>query len=1057
MSTDSLRRRRMAVSTTAFLAFACLWSLTRNPLLANGFGDDPETKGAETKGEAKKDDPKKVDAKDADQDDAKKGAKEPVRNPLTDGIKRFLKGNAAPAENTNGKPANAAAAPLAKKARRQGTDPRAPYDKRSDDWMRKAQDFANAGEWKSALELLQKISEFPEDMLYRTDEGRWVPLHSEAQRLRGQAPPELLDQYRVEFGGLARQLLAEARRTGDLADFGRVAATYFHTDAGYEAANRLGSLHLDRGDFALAARWFGALWQARTSVTKDPLWRAKAAYVFKQTGQIELSRELLDASLAAANPATGPSRTGSGGAGLGGQGREPGKWLGSAPKVSGEAEPALSDWPLFYGTPRRTGVATGGEPLLLPRWRLTTTDSQPVRSQIEHLLEDLADQGTTPLPMLFPTMVGGKVVFRTLHGVQVIDAATGRALWHTEESQPLERLIAGTAGQFYDDFNGGMFQGMAWGRGIRFGNNGGFFNGITGENGPLCNLLFRNANFGILSSDGRQLFVVDDPAFLTNRQPANPFGFDPGANSVAVAPSRLSSYDLETGHPLWEIGGPAYGEPFDLPLAGYFFFGAPVADGGELFVIGESTAGDSSGQIRLICLDPKNGQKKWSQLIAASEVAIEKDIGRRWWTAQVASGDGILVCPTSVGWLVAVDRATHALLWGYRPTVAGRPRNVLGRFGETEAMQMVQPTALTGAWGPAPPIIADGRVVYTPIETELLVCLDESTGKELWTKPRGNSLYLAGVFDREVVVVGRDAVTAFQLASGAQAWTTPISAPSGRGVAVADRLYLPLATGEVWSIDLKKGGVASKWNLPGHIPSIGNLAMYRGMLLSVDAFGLTAFEQRDAVQSEIARRKQQNPRDPWALLRDAEISLLARNLPAALSALRLVSSADVPPELRETWQALQVKVLTGTIRADFSSPESEANLKVLSGVVKSADDKQEFRRLSAELFVAHGEYDQAFDAYLSLAGESDDNPVFVPRDDVPGMRVRSDLWVAGRLAELREALPAAREIIDRRIAALAEKAAASDAARRKFITLFGSHPAATILRPATGRIVRPAR
>src|SRR4029077_13358324 len=149
-------------------------------------------------------------------------------------------------------------------------------------------------------------------------------------------------------------------------------------------------------------------------------------------------------------------------------------------------------------------------------------------------------------------MVGGKVVFRTLHGVQVVDAASGRPLWQTEESQPLERLIAGTSGQIDAEMNGGFFPGMAMmGRGIRVVNNGAYFGGGNGEYSPLCNLLFRNANFGIISSDGRQLFVVDDPAFLTTRQPANPFGFDASANNLASAPARLSSYDLETGRPQW--------------------------------------------------------------------------------------------------------------------------------------------------------------------------------------------------------------------------------------------------------------------------------------------------------------------------------------------------------------------------------------------------------------------------------------------------------------------------------------------------------------------------
>src|SRR5262249_39812629 len=147
-----------------------------------------------------------------------------------------------------------------KLAERQVTDPRAPYDRKGADWLRKAASHAQANEWKPALELLQRVTEQPEDSLYRTDSGQWVSLHAEADRLRGEAPAEALADYRTQYGGLARQLLNAALRSGDLPAIGRVAKGFFHTDAGYQAADRLASLHLDRGEFVMAAHWFTALW-----------------------------------------------------------------------------------------------------------------------------------------------------------------------------------------------------------------------------------------------------------------------------------------------------------------------------------------------------------------------------------------------------------------------------------------------------------------------------------------------------------------------------------------------------------------------------------------------------------------------------------------------------------------------------------------------------------------------------------------------------------------------------------------------------------------------------
>jgi outer membrane protein assembly factor BamB len=908
--------------------------------------------------------------------------------------------------------------------------------------MRKALAAIADSRWNDALDLLQRVASLPEDTLYRTDTGSWVSVHDEAQRLIGEAPPEPLAQYRAQFGGLAKQLLAEANRGNDPADLGRVARSYYHTDAGYEAANRIGSLHLDRSEVVLAAKWFSALWRARPALTQSAVWRAKASLALSQAGQAELAKEVFDISAAEA-PATASAVAGG----------SPGaaRWLASTPKFAGPVESPLTEWPMFFGTPRRTGIVVGGEPLLLPRWRVAITDRQPVRAQIEHLLEDLSDLGHTPLPLIFPTMVGGKVVFRTLHGVLVVDAETGRPLWQTDELQPLERLIAGVAGQ-PDGMNGNIFlprQLMM--RNVRvagFANNNFYNNAAMGENQPLCHMLFRNANFGLTSSDGRRLFVVDDPQVLTNRQPGYPGNWvDPNNPGSSAAGAKLIAFDIETGRALWEVGGPSNGESFDPPLAGYFFFGAPVVDGDDLFVIGESTSGETNKQIRLICLEPETGVLKWTQLVASADPDIEKDLCRRWWTAQVTIADGLVICPTTVGWTVAVDRLTRTLLWGHRAAVSPRPNQpVFG--GDNEMANVVPLWPLRDAWGPAPPVVQHGRVVFSSPEGQNFVCLDQATGKELWTKPRGAGSYFAGVHEKLAIIVGRTEVSAWQLDKGAEAWpSVKIPAPAGRGVMLADQLYLPISTGEIWTIGLGKGELLGKMSLPENTP-VGNLAMYHGMLLSVDALGLTAFEQREAVQNEIQRRRQQDPRDPWALIREAQIQVLGQNLPGALAGLRQVPRDRVPEELRETFRGLLARALTAAIRENISDRNKDAatgaDLEELSKLAASSVERQNLRRLEADLLVARGQFPKAFDAYLAIA---DSASVLLARDDLPSVEVRSDLWVAGKIRDLLPRLNAEdRAAIDQRIAALQSAAGVSEQAQLKFVTLFGDLPQAVAVR-----------
>jgi outer membrane protein assembly factor BamB len=295
---------------------------------------------------------------------------------------------------------------------------------------------------------------------------------------------------------------------------------------------------------------------------------------------------------------------------------------------------------------------------------------------------------------MHPVLVDGLLAVRTLYGVQVIEAASGRLLWSSLEKQPIDSLLRSNTDQVEHNqfFGGGFIRQMMPG-----GGNFGYSPG-AGENTPLAHLVFRNANFGLVSSDGARLFVLEDNQFLTQLQPGQHWGWNGMPQQMFEVATQLTAYDLRTGRPLWEVGGAAQGEDLDPPLAGYFLFGPPVVDRGEMFVLGEATSGDRTGQIRLLCLDPASGVELWSQLVAYADTAIGKDVGRRWFTAQPAIDNGQILCPTTVGWLVAVDRTTHSVTWGYRPARPQQPQ-MTGPDGSAMG-QMVPQYSLGGVWQP---------------------------------------------------------------------------------------------------------------------------------------------------------------------------------------------------------------------------------------------------------------------------------------------------------------------------------------------------------------------
>ncbi|MBI5757537.1 MAG: PQQ-binding-like beta-propeller repeat protein, partial [Planctomycetales bacterium] len=311
----------------------------------------------------------------------------------------------------------------------------------------------------------------------------------------------------------------------------------------------------------------------------------------------------------------------------------------------------------------------------------------------------------------------------------------------------------------------------------------------------------------------------------------------------------------------------------------------------------------------------------------------------------------------------------------------------------------------------------------------------------------------AGVFDDRVVLVGKKSITALALADGKPLWTLDCPTPAGRGVAVGQRYHLPLASGELWTIDLSEGKAVDKLFNPNQLGRLGNLAMYRGLLLSVGPLGVQAFEQREAIQAEIERRKQANPRDPWGLLREAEISALRRDLTSALASLRLIDADAIPADLRERYRTLLVEGLVSQVRADPAGYDPE--FAELGKLMQSPAERLRYQRLVADRQLARREFAATFDTYLamltdapavasrgkqSVGGVPTAWPLVPLRDDRDDIRVRLDLWVAGRLRDLWTKLPDPdRNELDARVRSLAEQ---DSFAMDRLVTLFDFHPAA---------------
>ncbi len=904
-------------------------------------------------------------------------------------------------------------------------DGRAPHDLKIEQVMRAAEKSAGKKDWKSAVEFLQKILDQPEDTLYRLSDGRWQSVRRTANELLGSAPKEVLQDYRTQYSGLAQQMLADARRTGRTADYVNVANRFQHTPAGFEAVNYLGSMHFDRGEFGLAAAWFDQI--ARSTLSSDGAWRVKAALAYRKAGNLSASKELL----AGLDQATANRVN------LGTGAVEPETWIGGKTTEMPGRSAILKEWTQIYGTAARRGTAIGGEPLLAPLWNIPLTSSHTVKRRLNWLLQDLTDQQKTPVLAAMPLVVGGKVVYRDLRGVRAVDIETGKTIWESMEGVSAERILGGLSNQQVESREAWRF------RINQFQVENQEYQGQSVEYHPLASLLFRDGIYGLISSDGQQVFVLEDHGILSRHQPGQHWGFD-GSNEsqdpygVPWKTNRLVSYDLKTGRPRWSIGGGESKESFDLPLAGSFFYGTPAIDGDELLIV--AGKGDD---VRLWGLDRATGTPRWSQLIAYTDTKIEQDIGRRWFCAQVASDGGVIVCPTTVGWLVGVDRMRQSVLWAHRyiPPSGSHERDPNSQF--------VPQRDLSLQWSPSAPVISGSTVVYTPPEESIVLALNLLDGRRLWEMPKETWMYLAGVFDERVVMVGQTEVAALELATGKVLWKSSLdgSQPSGRGQGVEDQYYLPLSNGELRVIDLKTGKTISSGYVPSTHPPLGNLAMHQGKLVALGANGLVGFGQREAVLAEIQRRKAANATDSWALLREAEIQLLNRQHAVALPLLQAIDPAGLTADEQSRRHGELLECLANVIRQDPKSHATE--LEELGRLAKTPSERRLHQELTADHLAVSGKPLEAFDILWSL-GKSFDGETTIVRSDDPQVQLSPRVWLSARLHDLWSSAEGAnREQVDSRVAALVADAKGANASvRGSIVALLGFHPFAVSLKEA---------
>jgi outer membrane protein assembly factor BamB/tetratricopeptide (TPR) repeat protein len=892
--------------------------------------------------------------------------------------------------------------------------------------LAKARELLEEERYGDAVRYLGAILDSPEDFFFQPD--RSVPIHrslkAEAQRLIGQMPPKGLQLYQLQFGARAQRMLAEAIASGDADALAELSRRFFHTQAGYEATYLLGLHHFDHARPLAAALTLQRLRQTAYRADQfEPALSLAMASCWLQAGMPEKARDVLrtlqewQQAHRELNVTVGGKQIP-----LFAQRAEALDWLTGLVGAPRAAAPVEADrWAMFRGSAARNATAVGSAPLLNMRWEVPVSDDPVLEDALRQLHQMYEEQAILTLPGLHPLAVDDVVLMRTARNLLAVDFVTGRRLWEVPVDDALENLLGKTSSE-------------EW---LRQVPEGAF---------PLGERMWNDATYGTLSSDGRCVFSIEDLGLTAGIvTPSTRMVVVRGqrtANSTTGLYNRLAAHDLHTGKLKWHLGGPA--DQFALRQAETFFLGPPLPLMGQLYVLAESKG---QGAIVLLALDAQTGNLLWSQALAVVERDISEDPLRRMSGVSPSYADGILVCPTSSGAVVAVDLATRSLLWGYRyrrNDIVSRYQPPMGRrfgFGGTYTYAIPH-----SRWADAVAIVADGRVLVTPVESDALHCLNLIDGKLLWSVPRQDDLYVACVHQDRAVVVSAHGIRALSLADGAPAWPNPValpegSVPGGRGFLAGSRYFLPLSSAEVMAIDLKAGRIAhvSKAR-KGNVP--GNLICYKGKVISQGFDGLEAFYQSDAVREEVDRRLAAKPDDPVALALRGEILLDEGRQAEAIACFRRAYERDGDARTR----CLLRDALLDGLRLNFS--EHRDRTAEIERLLDEPAQQAAYLRLVAGGLQQSGEWLAAFEQYLRLIDLDQAQRQMEPI--TPTLSVRRDRWIQAQVAALCSEVkdPAAAAKIQGAIAGRLQAAIelGKADALRQFLDYFASQPLAAAAR-----------
>ena len=814
--------------------------------------------------------------------------------------------------------------------------------------------------------------------------------------LLGDLPDTALETYELQYGPMARKEMEQASQSRDWLKVQEVRRRFFHTRAGYDAS---------------------VILSQRAMLLGHPL---EASLYLEELIQSDRAIAYLGDSVlvlyAAACAASGESRPSVGlkerfegrplGVNLLGEQKQFNTWdelLGWAKKSftddrsNDAAQVPISEvtgkqserFAMFGGDPSRNRADGGQMPLSNERWRLSTTASPLQERTLRQNVDELRTSGKLPPPSWVPLRVGDQLLMRTTERLVGVDHRTGKRVW----TYPWQLGLSEGEEEVVSPLNG-MIQ-------------------VPRRPPLLAQRVWNDLPYGQIASDGKQVYLLDQLGQLESAT-MNAMLNMRGVIRVENQSNTLVALELETeGKLVWRLG--AEGEA-DHPLANAFFLGPPLPVDGRLYVMAEI-----AGDINLCCLDPSNGDQLWrQQLVTVESGGVQSDPIRRVAGAMPTYHEGVLVCPTGSGAVVAIDLIDRTFRWGAKvERNAELYRSINGTGRSLETAKLMQ------RWHSGTAIADGSTVLVTPVESDRLYGLDLLTGSRLFPeKNRVQMLYLAGIRDGRFLVVGTHQIRAFDVETGDMVWTTTRDLVSvgqqisGLGVFGQYDYFVPTTTNEIIQISLSDGTVRKRRET--QYP-LGNLVSAGGQLVSQGPTSLAVAFGQSTLEPEVERRLTEDPDDFDAMVRKSEILIQEGDLTTALDFLQ--RAREMRPDDDEV-RMLSVSALLGRLRSQDTGKEKL--VEVLESLIDRPRQRVELLGLQTRLAMQTEDYQLAIKVLMQLSALVSSDSLLDASDlaleEDPTLKSSLDSWIAARAKQVYESAgPEQIEDINSLIALRSEK------------------------------------